>query len=288
MEAVMSVGKSNRTAFKHSLLDMLLTREVEILSQHLKNPIYISPSSPYQIIDFCTGDGSDTSEYGSSSKIIINHLKILKKNKIYCKVILLEKDKNAYDKLRKNLNEHYKREDLYTVDIKYIDAKDYEIEIANSRQGIFCNIDPNHMNDFPINKRTIEKLSRSKTTTMLISMGCNVGGLKRLSENERYAWFNWIDNIMETLANWHDLLLISINNDSSQWAYLLRLPKVWTDKTKRKIEILVKTRFQKDIKEFQNGVSTVSYRNEKDKFHDAIKHLFFTRNEYLKRSGISS
>ena len=52
-------------------------------------------------------------------------------------------------------------------------------------------------------------------------MGCNVGGLKRLNRDEREQWYDLVQQKVAGLYRHHDLLLVAIEKDSDQWAYLI-------------------------------------------------------------------
>jgi hypothetical protein len=256
----MSVGNSERTYGKHALLNKILGREAGIMS--LKRPGFIMKQ--YTIVDMCAGDGLPTyiSEM-SSPQIIYKHKIFMERHGLYPKVFLFEKNKNTFDILCNNYANASFNLDSNTL--KYLPNHPLDLSAA------FIHADPNLISDWPINPELL--LNVPKYTTMLITLGCNVGGLKRLRSDDRKVWFDNLDNILTFLPGWHDALLVVLRGDKAQWAYLITGPKIWHDKG---IYIADAT---KSFSYWKPGIDLIQYKENHKEFIIARDRLFLTKNE---------
>jgi hypothetical protein len=97
-----------------------------------------------------------------------------------------------------------------------------------------------------------------------------------LTSEKRAGWFHYVELLASALPKHHDAVLFWLNNDSNQWAYLLSLPDVWSDKfTNDAVEATSKI--------WTKGVSALSYRKNRSQFADQIAKLFLTGDEYANR-----
>lgn len=254
------VGRSSRTPFKHWILNSMLGKIVGAITTNNTPAI----PCPLHIIDMCAGDGLETDEHKSSPRIITHHADFIARKGFEVKVTLIEKSPVTFRKLSDNLG------DRTHVELLDIDAKNYLVPIKNQDQAVFIHLDPNHVDDLPITKEFVSSLT--KFTTFLMTMGCNAGGVKRLSRDERQKWFDNVEMLINRLPYWHDAILTTLNKDASQWAYLLAHPVKWADQACDNIQ-RVGNRL------WPNGVSVYSLRKNKAAFDDAIECLFLTQKE---------
>jgi hypothetical protein len=107
---------------------------------------------------------------------------------------------------------------------------------------------------------------------MLATLGCNVGGLKRLSLEDRAGWFDYVRAIVNDMPTYHDALLIALDGDSAQWAYLLRLPCKWSGITQNAIHTT-------GAKFSDYPLSVASFRDSRAEFDSLQIRLFLTKVE---------
>lgn len=98
----------------------------------------------------------------------------------------------------------------------------------SSRTAVRVNNDPNSIKDWAMDLKMPERI-RDTTPWFLgvCTMGCNVGGLKRLLRKypeEADRWYESVDSVVAGLPDHHDLYLCAIEQDASQWAYLIIAP----------------------------------------------------------------
>lgn len=251
------VGRSDRTPFKHWLLNAELGRQVGIFSNGASKKIPVK-ACPFQIYDLCAGDGADED---SSPKIIHKHAKFALKHGVDVSCCLIEKSKLTAQILARNVNG-------CGFKIHNIDARNFILTPTHEWQGIFVYCDPNHVHEMPMSSQFIA--SASKGTTYIATLGCNVNGLKRMSRDERMLWYDYVDSIVSSIPSHHDAILISLINDSSQWAYLITVPKKWVNETIERINKIA-------AKYWAPGVHITQYR--KPGFIDHCNKLFLTKGE---------
>lgn len=263
-------GASSRTPFKHWILDEELARLVGIFS----NPIATSKTpcdaptafAPFHVIDLCAGDGRPTEHDERTSPSIISHrLTQARVNNVAVKATFIERAKNAFDLLSMNIATK-----TPFVELICGNARNYRIPFKKKMQPIFVHADPNHIDDWPISDELAATLS--ETTTMLCTLGCNVGGLKRKTIEERTKWFDHVKRVIAPMPSYHDAILVELVGDASQWAYLLRVPEKWSSKTAAKIEAAGKKFLDREI-------SIASWRSSRRAFDAMTKRLFLTKRE---------
>jgi len=252
-----TVGSSNRTLGKHSLLNKILGREIGIMS-HAK-PAFIYPE--YVILDLCAGNGLSNEFSGTSSpQIITKHVKNSRNGNIY--TYFFEKDVNTHTILQSqfSISLHQNAFDLIYLPVKVED-----------NAACFIHCDPNLITDWAVNKNLLNNCPRY--TTSLITLGCNVGGLKRLPFEKRVEWFDRLDDILSFLPSWHDALLIALKGDKAQWAYLVTGPQLWHDKGYYQQDAL------KSFKYWNFGIEFVQFKRDLKNFKELRDRLFLTKKE---------
>lgn len=227
------VGKSGVTPCKHDLLNKLLGREVGTLT---RNPLGLTS---YSIVDLTAGDGvpyENKFTLGCSPGIILKHAYFLaskaRPGSMRARVLLIEKQDLTFESLAANVKRGM--DDLHQhplpnwlkVDLQHSDAK--EFEFSAGVDAAFLYNDPNHIEDWCL---TAEMLaSAPRFTTSLSTLGCNVGGMKRLDLDRRELWFERINLVTASIVQpWHDACLLSVGG-ADQWAYLITAPAKWRDR----------------------------------------------------------
>lgn len=220
------VGKSGVTPCKHDLLNKLLGREVGSLTA---NKLGIHD---YMIIDLTAGDGvpyvGKEFKQGCSPGIILHHAKYAASKTSACPyVLLLEKQETTHFDLISNLGQQSDIVSDLSINVLCADSKFYGfLELRNADAAFIYN-DPNHIEDWCLTPHILA--SAPKFTTSLSTLGCNVGGMKRLDLDKRELWFDRINMVTSSIVQpWHDACLLSVGG-ADQWAYLVTAPTKWRD-----------------------------------------------------------
>lgn len=220
------VGKSGVTPCKHDLLNKLLGREVGTLKA---NKLGLGT---YMIVDLTAGDGvpyaGKTFRKGCSPGIILHHAEYLvAQTYVHSNVLLLEKQVSTWLELLANIKN---QQDLNTdilVSTLCVDSKSYDFMELENTDAAFIYNDPNHIEDWCLTPEILAKAP--KFTTSLSTLGCNVGGMKRLDLDKRELWFDRINMVTSSIVQpWHDACLLSVGG-ADQWAYLVTAPTKWRD-----------------------------------------------------------
>jgi hypothetical protein len=220
------VGKSGVTPCKHDLLNKLLGREVGTLKA---NKLGLGT---YMIVDLTAGDGvpyaGKTFRKGCSPGIILHHAEYLvTQTYVHPNVLLLEKQVSTWLELLANIKN---QQDLNTdilVSTLCVDSKSYDFMELENTDAAFIYNDPNHIEDWCLTPEILAKAP--KFTTSLSTLGCNVGGMKRLDLDKRELWFDRINMVTSSIVQpWHDACLLSVGG-ADQWAYLVTAPTKWRD-----------------------------------------------------------
>lgn len=259
----MTVGTSRRTLGKHILLNKILGREVGIISNHC--PFFIERQ--YTSIDLCAGDGRPSHESGTSSpEIIQKHMNYLLQHDVPVQTVLVEKNKNTFDELKQRnfnaLHLNFSAQNLDTLPIE-----------INKNSAAFIHADPNHIEDWPISKNLLHNLPEN--TTLLATLGCNVGGLKRMPLDKRQGWYDRMDELLHWLPERYDAVLVVLKGDKAQWAYLIVGPKKWHHRGVYKKDVL--SAFNQKV--WPLGVDMVQFRTNIKTFHQMRDKLFLTAKE---------
>lgn len=259
-----SVGRSSsRTPFKHWILNAELGRLCGIFGYPSTSRKVHAKANPFLVVDLCAGDGGQTDEFKSSPEIIKTHLEWARKRGVDVKCVLIERQASTFDLLRKNIpSEPW---------IEFIqgDAREYLVE-CKTNQAVFIHSDPNHIHDWPITDDLLSRLS--DTTTMLATLGCNVGGLKMLPIEERGKWYENMASCVKEMPRYHDGVLVALDGDAAQWAYFLRVPVKWSANTCANI-------MKSGAKWTKFGLTLASYRHARKDFNSLQDRLFLTAKE---------
>jgi hypothetical protein len=258
-----SVGTSSRTPLKHKLLDKFMGKIIGAQCS-----LFTPCNKNFLVVDLCAGDGADTMGPNSPSPSIIRkHLMDDRGRALSRSAIFYEKDTATFKRLSD------RHADCSKITLINGDSMLMPLSTIHGRgkDSIFIYADPNHIDHLPITGEMMANLS--STTLMYITLGCNVGGLKRIPFESRLKWFQKILMILKSVNEWHDLILITLNNDASQWAYMLVIPRKWSANY---LEVAAKV----GQKYWSPGVSTYSLKDIKeDEFMLRVSHLFLTTAE---------
>jgi hypothetical protein len=220
------VGKSGVTPCKHDLLNKLLGREVGTLKA---NKLGLGT---YMIVDLTAGDGvpytGKTFWKGCSPGIILHHTKyVAGQTRVFSSVLLLEKQHGTWLDLLANIERDYDQNEDVMVNTLCVDSKAYNFCDLSNADAAFLYNDPNHIEDWCLTPEILAKAP--KFTTSLSTLGCNVGGMKRLDLDKRELWFDRINMVTSSIVQpWHDACLLSVGG-ADQWAYLVTAPTKWRD-----------------------------------------------------------
>ncbi len=271
------VGKSSRTPFKHWLLDHHLGQIVGVLSH--RNKKVPAEANPFFCIDLCAGDGvcggmnqgickDCTGNNCCSSRLIMKHCQWLYNKGLPVRMLFCEKSPHTFNVLLQSIN-MYVGDLISNCRVRNRDARKFRLKSKN-RQAVFINCDPNHIEDMPLVNKLVDSLTPA--TTLMVTLGCNVHGLKRLNRDRRQRWFDYVDVLVDSMPKWHDAILVELVGDDSQWAYFSRLPSMWAQDHLRTIK-------RKGDKMFSKGVNVVGLKSDPMGFRKMIKHLFLTKRE---------
>jgi hypothetical protein len=144
----------------------------------------------------------------------------------------------------------------------------------NNRTSVLVLNDPNTVHSWAMRPTLAREINqRTPWFRSISTMGCNVGGLKQLSAEDRSRWYDQIDQLRNFLQNHHDLFLAKIDNDASQWAYLIETSA--KDNWKYSLEKHAEAAFGK------HGftLTTAWLKFDRIKFDHLLDVLFKTRKE---------
>lgn len=108
-----------------------------------------------------------------------------------------------------------------------------EIDFSQYGRGdwLFINNDPNLISDWAYKFESILTAIRQGAIVQVFNtMGCNSGGLKRLPWRKgRDTWLGYIEGVEALVGARYtlDLVLLSVERDTAQWAYLITTPQKW-------------------------------------------------------------
>jgi len=260
------VGKSSRTPFKHWVLNAHLGKIAGVLSTR-SSDVPASPT-PFLCVDLCAGDGTQSDSHQCSPAIINRHCSWLHARGINCSAVFIEHNANTFDMLQRNI---IPQNHPHRIELIHGDAREYRVEPTCKNQAIFVNCDPNAISNMPLADEFAESLT--PTTTMTMTLGCNVDGLKRLSREKREEWFEYADRVIRNMPTWHDAIAVRLIRDASQWAYLTRLPRKWAHR--QAVELR-----NKGNSLWPNGVEVAIRSESGSGFVDLLTRLFLTEKEY--------
>ena len=271
MKKHIAVGKSSRTPYKHWLYKSMLGKMIGAASTG-KSPC----NGTIKVLDMCAGDGVETNgdPLSSSPAIACHHMNSVFHNshRVTRSAHLYEKEYLTFEKLTLRFggkdNMTLVNGDSRGVTTKTIGAKPGD--------GVFIYADPNSITTLPVTDELVD--SFTDTTLFLMTLGCNVGGAKRLGIDDRRGWMDVVNMTLDSMKPWHDIHLLSLNRDDSQWAYLAAWPRVWSDD-------FLDASIRKGNQLWQpNGVSAFSIRKQERQFRSKLEELFYTQKELSERN----
>lgn len=207
------VGQSGRTLWKHTLLNAVIGGEMGAFN-------YLGAGRSYTMLDLCAGDGRPADASGESSPgILLRHRDLARRNGSDVRVVLVERNASTFATLEQ---EHPGADHLIHGDSREPGTVPV---LWRPSDYVFVHNDPNSIADFALAPELVAALPRFTTT--LSTLGCNVGGLKRLPLSERQGWYEHVNTVTRTMGYWHDAMLVRVDRDDAQWAYLLTWPAKW-------------------------------------------------------------
>lgn len=296
------VGRSDRTPAKHSLMNKIFGREISVLG----TPKLAAHVVGAHWIDLTAGDGVATDDRAvddsdnftdpapnhkawqkSCSPGILAHHARFHRYRGLVRVDLCEKQPGTYATLLGNLSTYLphldyvqKDEDFWTAregltELRVHNRDSMEITGVTSPDNWAVQVvnDPNKVSEWAMNPGLMRNIAGGNRWTCLgmSTMGCNVGGLKRLSEEERAVWWRHVQSQIDGMRAQHDLLLAAIDRDSDQWAYLITSPRCWRDE--------VESNADKAFGQAGFVLNKAWLRDGDGRFEDICKYLFKTKKE---------
>lgn len=261
-----NVGRSSRTPVKHMILDRMVGKIAGVLS--LGSNRVPCKANPFFAVDLCGGDGTVTDEHDASPQILHKHCCFLRNRGYVSNLTVFETLPMTFNKLKDNTKALSGFGDWFTIENS--DSSTFVMPRMKRDQAAFVHCDPNCVDQIPLTTPFVE--SWNTYTTYLVTLGCNVGGVKRKSLEERMKWFDYISILRGSLPRHHDAILFWLNQDASQWAYLLSIPRVWA------------AQFSEDVvvnasKWWPRGIGFASMRDQPRSFSDNVNRLFLTEKE---------
>lgn len=263
------VGRSSRTPVKHMILDKMVGKIAGVLS--VGSPIVPCRANPFLVLDLCGGDGLTTEEHDASPQILHKHCLWLRSRGKRSNLIVFEEKFITYEVLEQNTNNLLGKDEWFFVN--HQDSRTFVMPDLLPDQAAFVHCDPNCVDQIPLTKPFLDSWNRY--TTYLVTLGCNVNGMKMgLSIERRSVWFDYIEQICGVLPSHHDAVLFWLKKDDSQWAYLLSLPTCWSSKFSAEV-------VRSADEWWPKGLGCASYRKDRESFDSNIRRLFLTKKEVL-------
>lgn len=256
------VGASaERTPYKHALLNALLGKILGASSR-------LGWLTDNLLIDACAGDGTENAWSGTSSPLLFCHHAGLCRKPTRC--IMIEKSVYEWMNLG-GLIDRLKEWHLAPENTQVLLGDYRSDEIAHAigccspSTNCFLHIDPNHAND--VGKIESLQAILSEYLLMLVTLGCNASGIKRLPVEQRREWFFCLEYLLSLMRHNHDACLVRLEKDAAQWAYLITVPKVWQGHVRQMVNDLSREYWAK-------GVEQNWYRDDPKAFWKAAERLF--------------
>jgi hypothetical protein len=277
----LTVGKSGVTPCKHDLLNQLLGREIGVLTR--QNFI-----NEYHVFDLTAGDGNPAQDgftKSCSPGIALRHMNWAAENTAKPVAYYgIEKQPQTFALLEKNCGEWltqnqwklsgftYKKNNALASFVNR-DSKEISLSDFREHQGVFLYNDPNHIEDWCLTSSLMEAMPRF--TTSLSTLGCNVGGLKRVEMEKRQMWYERVNQLVSSLVQtWHDACLFSVGG-ADQWAYLITAPIKWRESiTKECLKAATK------IKNRDANPQVYWFKESPEEFKLLQDYLFLTKAEF--------
>lgn len=261
VESSASTGRSKyRTPYKHFLLNNLLGKTNGVLSMGSK----CYAVTPFVCVDLCAGDGRIGDDYDSSPNIMSRHCTNAIGKRNGATLHLIERDKVAFEFLQMRMS------NISGVTLENSDSRNYRLPALKKTQAAFVHCDPNNFHQTPLTEAFVGGFS--DCTMYLVTLGCNADGIKRLPQDQREGWFEYVDILVSKLPRHHNAVLFWLIKDSAQWAYLCNVPAVWT-------QWAIEMGVVKGGKMWPKGVGGVDLRGNESRFREQLEILFLTERE---------
>jgi len=257
------VGNSEfRTQGKHGALDAILGKTVGVMAVRFRD-------MPLVMIDCTAGDGQSTGNSSTTSPAIFHkHGQYARSNGIDTSVILYERSNRSGSLLADAYGEHYS---VFAGQ----DSREMPKHWPDNAI-LFVSNDPNTVADWALP----DSLSQApKMTTVFSTLGCNAGGLKRLSASARMDWYGQVNAQLSLLQRWHDAYLVMLEGDSAQWAYLVNAPDKWRKETEMA--------FSRAFKKSPYPLRGAWLKYQENRFSVIRDWLFLTRKEFTEKHSSS-
>ena len=247
----LDVGVSHRTPGKHAALDAFLGKQAGVASVMFRD-------KTFHIIDCTAGDG-ESSDFSrnTSPGIIEKHSQWLSGRGVKTNVSLYEKSAKNFAKLKNKTSLYVENQDAMLAPVSW-----------NQDDLLFISNDPNTIESWAL---PLALNHAPKLTTVFSTLGCNVGGLKRLPIENRRLWFDHVKKQISLAQKWHDVLIVTLDGDAAQWAYLVNSPDKWRDELEKS--------FIKAFNFYEKGLSMAWHNRDNERFRDITNHLFLTKKE---------
>lgn len=262
-----SVGRSSRTPVKHFLLNSMVGKLVGALSTN-KTPCH---PRLFYAVDLCGGDGLAVDGRHDASPLILHKHCKFARNRFGCdaRLDVIEIQQNTFDALLANTS-HLEGHGAW-MRLHNQDAREFTIQGVRLDQAAFVHCDPNTVDQIPLTGAFVGTWNRY--TTYLVTLGCNPGGLKRFDRDRRQQWFEYVNLLTSHLPRHHDAVLFWLREDAAQWAYLLSMPRKWSETYSAQAAA-------SGSKMWPAGVGYVSFRLSRQAFDLELRRLFLTKEEY--------
>lgn len=285
------VGISDRTPYKHELINSLLGFEV----WGINRAALVSDTPGGFWVDLTAGDGvaapNDNKRrqawhHRCSPGLLAHHAR-WGQNRKPIRIVLHEMSPRTYATLLENLSQelpalgYSKYSDSawllvdrgVTIEVRNQDGREFDPAEVPPGWAVHVLNDPNKMTNWAMHPYLMQTV-RGRTVWCLgvSTMGCNVSGLKAWTSSEdRNEWYQYVGQQIQSLPNHHDLLLAKIENDASQWAYLVISPVKHRDRVE-----------DAAVKAFSSGGYSLQrswYKLDPPGFQDICDVLFKTNGE---------
>ena len=274
-----SVGRSHRTPAKHALMRKIVGSEIGAAGNQWA-------IQRLRYLDLTAGDGlADESapggwEHNCSPGIAAYYARYSRKP---IEVILYEIQAATFDRLTRNLSERlpglgYERTGDEWVcgnarlRLVHDSGARALVTDVTKQTAVLVSNDPNAITDWAMRPSFAAEIShRTPWFRAISTMGCNPAGLKRLPPEDRRVWFEHIESQVRSLPNHKDLLLVEIERDDAQWAYLLCEPAKWRKQAERSALLAFSA----------HGLSVnwAWWKTERSRFTEIEQRLFLTKKE---------
>ena len=258
------VGRSGRTPFKHKILNGMVGKmNGVILRQNwLQNNLVL--------MDLCAGDGvnGQTKNERASPNILLHHAEWARMRGVPVELVLREKDIKTARALRENIP------NAPWIDLKCADGGAY-VRAPDPLENRFIHLDPNTPRDMPdpigwsslLNDRAF----------LLMTLGCNANGIKRLDINERLPWFTYVETTLNWVPDRFEVTFISLENDQHQWAYLTVFPLKWV--VNEQWSELIRKWAETTLSPPLGALEIFNWREGSGEFISCVRRHFLTRKE---------